>query len=253
MASNSSADSILVLYYSQNGTTKAVAEEFQKLLGCDIAAIEAVQPYDGDYPATISRWQQELADSVRPELKPLDVNIDDYTTVFLGFPIWGGTYALPMATFLDGNSLEGKRIVTFATFGSGGIENATAAIAGSHPGAEVIEGYGVRNARIGKAPEEIARFLIGKGFIEGEIENYPDYSAPEAVTDADKEIFDNACGSYQFPLGTPVKVGSRATSAGTDYRFEVSVPAPDGKLSDGIIYVTVPTGATPEFTRVVRP
>lgn len=251
-ASTSSTDSTLVLYYSQSGTTKAVAEEIQKLLGCDIAAIEAVQPYDGDYPTTISRWQRELADSVRPALKPLDVDIDGYTTIFLGFPIWGGTYALPMATFLDDNALEGKRIVTFATFGSGGIEHATAAIARSHPGAEVIEGYGVRNARAEKAPEEIARFLIEKGFIEGEIETYPDYSAPEAVTDTDKEIFEKACGAYQFPLGTPVKVGSRTTTQGTDYRFEVSVPSPDGNLSDGVIYVTVPTDANPEFTRVVR-
>ena len=35
----------LVLYYSENGSTKAVAEELQKQLGADIEAIEVVEPY----------------------------------------------------------------------------------------------------------------------------------------------------------------------------------------------------------------
>ena len=44
----------LVLYYSENGTTKAVAEELQKQLGADIEAIEAVEPYSGNFQATSS-------------------------------------------------------------------------------------------------------------------------------------------------------------------------------------------------------
>ena len=42
----------LVLYYSENGTTKTVAEEIQKQLGADIEAVEAVEPYTGDFQAT---------------------------------------------------------------------------------------------------------------------------------------------------------------------------------------------------------
>ena len=45
----------LVLYYSETGTTKAVAEELQKQLGADIECIEAVTPYSGDFQATIQR------------------------------------------------------------------------------------------------------------------------------------------------------------------------------------------------------
>ena len=50
---------LLVLYYSENGTTKAVAEELQKQLGADIEAIEAVEPYSGDFQATIERCNKE--------------------------------------------------------------------------------------------------------------------------------------------------------------------------------------------------
>lgn len=245
-------DSTLIVYYSQTGATKAVAEEIQKHLGCEIIPIEAVNPYDGDYDATIQRWRKELEDSVKVEIKPLTVNLDDYNTIFLGFPIWGGTYALPVATFLADNSLEGKKVITFATFGSGGTDSATTNIATAQPGAKVIKGYGVRNARIEKAPTEIERFLIENGYIAGEIEKLPEYSSSSAVTEEDIKVFNEACGNYKFPLGTPISVAIRSTSSGKDYKFDVKSQTSDGNESSSTIYVTVPNGQAPEFTEVVR-
>lgn len=244
----------LVLYYSQTGATKAVAEELQKQLGCDIAAIEAAQPYDGDYAATIARWMQESKDSVKVALKPLDVNLDEYDTIFLGFPIWGGTYALPMASFLADNSLEGKNVVTFATFGSGGIEKATLDVAVALPSADVKEGYGVRNARVSKAPQEIRQFLIENNYIdvEEEIEALPEFSEPAPVSEEEAAIFHAACDNYQFPLGTPVSASSRKIPDGIEYEFGVKSTAPDGSETNAIIYVIASDSETPEFTRVVR-
>ncbi len=245
-------DKTLVLYYSQTGATKAIAEQLQKQLACDIDSIIAENPYDGDYPQTIARWMQEKQDSVKVAIKPLSVNLDDYDTIFLGFPIWGGTYALPMASFLTDNKLEGKNVVTFATFGSGGIENATLDAAVALPAADVKEGYGVRNARIDKAPEEIKRFLIENGYIEGEIEPLPAFSEPTEVSDKEAVIFHAACDNYQFPLGNPVSVASRETPEGTEYEFGVKSTTPDGSASNSIIYVIAPQGQIPEFTNVVR-
>ncbi len=251
-ASIANNDSTLIVYYSQTGATKSVAEEIQKHLGCDITAIEAVNPYDGDYDATIQRWRKELEDSVKVEIKPLSVNLDDYTTVFLGFPIWGGTYALPMATFIADNSLDGKKVVTFATFGSGGIDTATAHIATELPRANVIKGYGVRNARLEKAPAEIERFLIENGYVVGDIEKLPEYSSTSEVTEDDVRVFNEACGGYKYPLGTPVSVSTRTTPHGKDYKFDVISQTPDGKESTSTIYVTAPQGEVPEFIEVIR-
>lgn len=242
----------LVLYYSQTGATKAVAEELQKQLGCDIDSIVAVNPYDGDYGQTIARWMQEKKDSMKVEVKPISVNIDEYDTIFLGFPIWGGTYALPMASFLSDNKLYGKNVVTFATFGSGGIEKATLDVAVALPGADVKEGYGVRNARAAKAPQEIKRFLIENGYVEGEIEALPEFSEPTDVTDEEAAIFHAACDNYQFPLGNPISVASRKIPEGTEYEYGVKSTTPDGSESNAIIYVIAPEGSLPEFTRVVR-
>ncbi|MDE6562523.1 MAG: hypothetical protein K2K75_14165 [Muribaculaceae bacterium] len=242
----------IVLYYSQTGATKAVAEELQKQLGCDIDSIVAINPYDGDYGQTIARWMQEKKDSVKVEVKPLSVNLDEYDTVFLGFPIWGGTYALPMASFLSENKLDGKNVVTFATFGSGGIEKATLDVAVALPGADVKEGYGVRNARVAKAPQEINRFLIENDYVEGEFEALPAFSEPTDVSDEEAAIFHAACDNYQFPLGNPVSVASRKTQEGTEYEFGVKSTTPDGQESNAIIYVIASEGSSPEFTRVVR-
>lgn len=249
---STSAKKTLVLYYSQTGATKVVAEELQSRLGADIASIEAVVPYDEDYAATVARWRQEREAGVKVAIQPLAVNLDDYDTIFLGFPVWGGTYASPMATFLADHSLAGKKVVTFATFGSGGIESATADIVKAQPDATVIKGYGVRNARIGKAAAEIQRFLIENGYIEGEIAPLPEYGEPLPVTEEDIAVFDAACGNYQFPLGTPVMVGKRNYDGTKDYRFDVKSQTPDGSEASSTIYVIVPQGGTPEFTKVVR-
>ncbi len=245
-------DSILVVYYSQTGATKAVAEELQRRLHCDIVNIEAVNPYAEDYDATIQRWRKEVEDSVKVEIMPLSVNLDDYDTIFLGFPIWGGTYALPVATFLADNSLEGKTVVTFATFGSGGIDSATGDVAAAQPNAKVIKGYGVRNARIEKAPAEIERFLIESGYIAGKVDQLPDYVSSEKISDDDIKVFNEACGNYKYPLGTPTGVATRMSPDGKDYKFDVKSQTPDGKEHSSTIYVTVPTDGKPEFKEVVR-
>ena len=242
----------LVLFYSQTGATRSVAEELQKQLGCDIDSIVAVNPYDGDYSQTIARWMQEKADSVKVEVKPINVDLDDYDTIFLGFPIWGGTYALPIASFVADNGLDGKNVVTFATFGSGGIDKATLDMAIALPGANVKEGYGVRNARVGKAPGEISRFLIENGYKEGEISPLPEFSEPKDVTEEEKAIFQAACGGYQFPLGDPVSVSMRQIPDGIEYEYGVKSTTPDGSESQSIIYVVAAEGETPEFTRVIR-
>jgi flavodoxin len=246
------SDKTLVLYYSQTGTTKAVAEELQRQLGADIAQIEAVDPYPADYDSTIERWRKELNDSILPEIKPLDVNLDDYSTIFLGFPVWGGTYALPVATFISQNKLAGKKVVTFATFGSGGIGSATANLTEALPDAEVVKGYGVRTSRLSKAKDEITRFLIEGGFVDGEIDALPEYSEQAPVTEAEAKIFNDACSGYKFPLGTPVTVGKRKTPAGTDYKYSALGKTPDGKEMNATIYVTVNDGEAPEFTLVER-
>ena len=246
------AQKTLVLYYSENGTTKTVAEEIQKQLGADIEAVEAVEPYTGDFGATIQRGNKERESGNWPAIKPLQKKIADYDVIFLGYPIWYGTYANPIVTLVKAEDFAGKTIVPFCTFGSGGLNTSAADLEKALPKAKIQKGYGVRAARILKIEKELNRFLIENGYKKGSVEKLADYSEQKPVTAAEKALFDEACSSYQFPLGTPETVGKRATADGTDYKFSVKSRGMDGKEATSTIYVTVEKGAKAEFTEVVR-
>lgn len=244
----------LVLYYSETGSTKTVAEELQKQLNADIEAIEAVKPYSGNFQETMQRGQREMQSGETPALKPLKSKIADYDVIFLGYPIWFGTYAVPIATLVKENDFAGKTLVPFCTFGSGGLNTSSDALKKALPKAKIQQGYGVRTARVAAAAKELDRFLKENGYKKGTVAPLPAYSAQQPVTEQDKAIFDAACSSYQFPLGTPQTVGKRTTDDSTDYMFTVKSRGFDGTESTSTIYVTVgkEEGAKPEFTQVVR-
>ena len=243
----------LVLYYSETGTTKAVAKELQKQLGADIEEIEAVVPYSGNFQETIQRGQREMQSGELPAIKPLKKQIADYDIIFLGYPIWFGTYANPIITLVKEQDFAGKTIVPFCTFGSGGLNTSSDALKKALPKATIAKGYGVRTARVNASAKELDRFLKENGYKKGSVEKLPDYSAQQPVTDAERQIFDAACSSYQFPLGTPQTVGKRQTPDGTDYKFTVASRGMNGGgETTSIIYVTVGKDAKAEFTEVVR-
>ena len=242
----------LVLYFSETGTTKTVAQELQKQLGADIEEIEAVVPYSGNFQETIQRGQREMQNGEMPAIKPLKKKMADYDIIFLGYPIWFGTYANPIITLVKEQDFAGKTIVPFCTFGSGGLNTSSDALKKALPKATIKKGYGVRTARVNAAAKELDRFLKENGYKKGSVEKLPDYSAQQPVTDAERQIFDEACSSYQFPLGTPQTVGKRQTPNGTDYKFTVASRGMNGGESTSIIYVTVGKEAKPEFTEVVR-
>ena len=244
----------LVLYYSETGTTKTVALELQKQLGADIEAIECVKPYSGNFQETMQRGQREMQSGEWPELKPLKSKLANYDVIFLGYPIWFGTYANPIATLVKNNDFAGKTLVPFCTFGSGGLNTSSDALKKALPKATIKEGYGVRTARVASAEKELDRFLKENGYKKGTVAKLPEFSEQKPVTDAEKTIFNDACSSYQFSLGTPLTVGSRKTPDGMEYKYTVKSGGFGGGGDSSIIYVVVgkEADAKPEFTQVVR-
>lgn len=116
----------LVLYCSRTSNTGRVAQSIRTTLDCDILEVEPQTPYDDDYNSMLSRAQEELA-AIRqgnfPPIKTTVENFDAYDIVFVGYPIWYGSMATPMQTFLHDHAAKfaGKRIALFATSGSSGI------------------------------------------------------------------------------------------------------------------------------------
>lgn len=242
----------LILYYSQTGATEKVALELQKQTGADIERFDVEDIYDGDFNATIQRVQEERQKGFIPALVPVKTDVSKYDVIFLAYPVWFGTYAPPVQALIQEISLEGKKVVPVCTFGSGGLESSAEDLAKALPAATIEPGFGIRNARILYAEEELNRFLIENGYKDGQIDPLPDYSEQDAVIPEELAIYDEATASYPFPMGEPVSVGSRTVPDGVDYIFTVQSTSPEGAVSEGKVYVARRNGRPAEFTRAVR-
>ena len=247
---------VLVLYYSQTSNTRTVAQEIATRLGADTEEIVPVKPYDGDFQATITRCQQDKEQGVLPELEPIKADLSQYDVIFLGYPVWFGTYAPPVAAFLESVDLDGKKIVPFCTFGSGGLVSSIRDLAAKQPNAELLAGYGVRAARIAAVPAEVDQFLKASGFIEGEYTKLEEFPEQHAVSEEESAIFDVAVGDYPMIKAKATTVASRTISGGTEYFFTAAnLPredAPDAPAGEIKVYVTALEGQAPEFTQVLR-
>ena len=134
----------LVAYFSATGVTAKVAEKLAEAIGADICEIEPVVPYskaDLDWTNQKSRSSIEMSDPAsRPAIAGKRDNMDDYDTVFVGFPIWWYVAPHIINTFLESYDFSDKKIVLFATSGGSGFGNTVAELKPSAPGAEIVEG-----------------------------------------------------------------------------------------------------------------
>ena len=247
----------LVVYYSQTSNTKTVAQEIANKLGADMEEIVAVTPYDGDFQATIGRCMQEREQGLVPEIKPIAADLSQYDVIFLGYPVWFGTFAPPVGAFLDQVDLSGKKVVPFCTFGSGGLDSSMRELAEKQPKAEILPGYGVRAARMAAVAKEVDQFLKAGGFLEGEYTPLADFPEQQPVSEEQSALFDAAVGDYPMIHAKASTVASRAIPGGVEYLFTaVDMPREDNPqmppASEMKVYVTVLDGEAPEFTQVVR-
>ena len=115
----------LVAYFSATGITKKVAQQLAKAANADLFEIKpaiAYTPADLDWTNKKSRSSLEMSDPAsRPKIAEKLPNMDDYDTVFIGFPIWWYVAPTIIHTFIESYSFSGKTIVPFATSGGSGM------------------------------------------------------------------------------------------------------------------------------------
>lgn len=135
---------VAVIYFSCTGNTRAAAERIRDLTGADLIELVPEQPYtsqDLDYNDESCRANQEQKDpAARPRIAGQPLDLSQYGTIYLGYPIWQGTAPRIINTFLDSYDLTGKTIRPFCTSGSSGIETSVADIRAAAPGVDVTAG-----------------------------------------------------------------------------------------------------------------
>lgn len=135
---------VLVVYFSASGTTAKVAEKLAEAIGADIFSIEPTVPYtkaDLDWTDKQSRSSIEMNDpSSRPAIKEVRDNMNDYDTLFVGFPIWWYVAPTIINTFLETYDLSGKTIIPFATSGGSDMGKTNEKLLPSCKGATLLKG-----------------------------------------------------------------------------------------------------------------
>lgn len=118
---------ILVVYYSAQSHTEAVAKKIAEKLDADIFKIEAVNPYteeDLNYRNDEARCYKEHDDESLRDIELVSTSVEDwdeYDLVLIGYPIWWGIAAWPVNNFIKENNFDGKTIIPFCTSGSSGL------------------------------------------------------------------------------------------------------------------------------------
>lgn len=149
----------LVVYYSRSGNTEAMANQIQKLTGADIVRIETVKTYPEEYKETTEIAKEELNKNARPAIKGKVDNINQYETIFIGFPIWWGTHPMVIATFLESYNLDGKTIIPFCTHGGGGVEKGFTDVNNATPKSTHKKGLSLNGSKVGTASADIEKWL----------------------------------------------------------------------------------------------
>ena len=127
---------ILVAYYSYTGNTEAVAKQIADLTGGDLAEIQRKE----DYQDLQTDAKEEIDQDIRPEITVSVENVEDYDTIFVGYPIWWDEAPAMISTFLDSYDFSGKTIVPFCTSSSDEIDNSLHIFSEICPDANIAEG-----------------------------------------------------------------------------------------------------------------
>ncbi|MBQ6333903.1 MAG: flavodoxin [Erysipelotrichaceae bacterium] len=143
----------------EKGNTEVVAEKLAELTDGDLFKIEEEEPYPFKYDDCLRRARREDENNEHPAMKGGPrLNMDDYDTVYIGFPIWYRTYPRVVASFLDQYDFAGKKIKPFCTNDEGTFGISLLEMQGALRGASIADGLAIRGVDVHKAEERIKAY-----------------------------------------------------------------------------------------------
>lgn len=151
------------------GNVQQLASWVQEETDGDLFSIRVTEPYSSDWDECLERANQERGDNARPELVENVDNLEQYDTVFLGYPNWW--YGVPMAllTFLEQNDLSGKQVYLFCSHGTGGLANSVEQITEAAPEAVISDHiFDCYEEEAASSQENIQSWVEDVGYSTGE-------------------------------------------------------------------------------------
>lgn len=167
VAENSDVDavssaSVLAEDGESRGVIRVLAYDIQNVVEGDMFSIQTSVEYPGNINDLIDYAADEQEDNARPELTSHIDNLEDYDTIFVGYPNWWADLPMVMYSFFDEYDLSGKTIIPFCTHRGSRFSSTINTIQELEPDATVVtDGFTVSHEEAGNAASDIAEWLKG--------------------------------------------------------------------------------------------
>ena len=173
-------ENCLIAYYSRKGNnylngrivnlpvgnTELIARKIQRFTGGRLFEIITVNKYPEDYTETTVVARNELRQKARPELSGLLPSIDNFDTIFLGYPNWWNTMPMAVFTFLESYDFNGKVIAPFCTHEGSGIGRSEKDIRSLCEGSTILPGLALRGSAASAADTEVSNWIMNNKLIK---------------------------------------------------------------------------------------
>lgn len=146
------------------GNTKIVADYISEITGADQFEI-VTHKYDGmAYMPLIDLAKKEAADGELPPYEGAAPDLSKYDTVFIGGPVWWGTYPQVMFTLFRDIDLAGKTVIPFTTHEGSGLANCVSDVKKAFPKANVTKGFSIYGHEVRSGKAKVEKWLKGLGY-----------------------------------------------------------------------------------------
>lgn len=141
------------------GNTEVVAKRLQSMTGADLFCLEPAVPYSDNYNDCIQQAQEDQRADARPALKALPDGLDQYDTIYLGYPNYWGTMPMHVFTFLDAFDFSGKTICPFCTHEGSGLGRSEADLRRLAPKATLQKGLAIHGSAVCREERVLDQWL----------------------------------------------------------------------------------------------
>ena len=145
------------------GNTKIVADYISELTGADQFEI-VTHKYDGmAYTPLIELAKDEANRGELPPYEGTAPDLSQYDTVYIGGPVWWGTYPQVMFTLFKDINLDGKTVVPFTTHEGSGLASCVSDVKKAFPKATVTGQFSIYGHEVRSGKAKVEKWLKGLG------------------------------------------------------------------------------------------
>lgn len=155
----SRADENYAVGYIDKGNTEVIAEYIKEFTGADIFKIEPKEKYPADYNECIAVAKKEVNSNSRPEITEYIDSLDNYDTIYLGYPNWWGDVPMCVYTFLDKYDLSGKTIKPFCTHEGSGLGSTVNKLKSKYPNAIYEKGLEIQGCKVKDSKKQVEEWI----------------------------------------------------------------------------------------------